>query len=303
MRLCRWLMGQRRPTIQPISDISQTPATVMSPEARAKEARLLLIQMREAQLVDPDWICDKCQRLAELTLSRTTEQVVAVPPADNTVFLPSEQWRHLSNGARHEFTVSVSAPPHLELAGATFSSVDALFQGVHFNLPAALAVGGALDGDAQTASRLWSEGALQAARARAAAVATLDRTRRAVLTQLDSGLTMLACQLLMYAANEEARSSLLSTGEHPIEQTFDGPEGDLPGMSTCAGPALPRRVGLPCCSPSHRTRTPLTRRCTVCVLHPRLVRGRRLLGALPPAAPGCRRPRRRHHRHEREAQP
>ena len=59
------------------------------------------------------------------------------------------------------------------------------------------------------------------------ALATLDRSRPGPFTQIDSALALLACQLLMLGGNEEGRELLLRTGEAPIEEFCDRPEGEF----------------------------------------------------------------------------
>ena len=71
--------------------------------------------------------------------------------------------------------------------------------------------------------RRSSSGAVE----RPAAYATLERSRPGPFTQIDSALALLACQLLMLGGNEEGRELLLRTGEAPIEEYCDRPEGEF----------------------------------------------------------------------------
>jgi hypothetical protein len=163
---------------------------------------------------------------------------------------PGRDWRSLSNFAHREFAVDI-ATDHLSLRGS-FSSVEGLFQGLKFNLTEQFACGGLLVGakagsileplkagitakleEKLAASPENMEGfvALQSCRLllRAAPgatgvpeLATLQRRRGSTLAQADAGLTLLACQLFMYAQSAAARELLAATADLHLEEFNDG---------------------------------------------------------------------------------
>jgi hypothetical protein len=56
---------------------------------------------------------------------------------------------------------------------------------------------------------------------------TLKRRRSMPFTQLDLALCLFACQLLMLGQNAEGRNLLLETGDAPLEEYCDKPEGEV----------------------------------------------------------------------------
>ena len=183
------------------------------------------------------------------------------PPDDIIVFKsaypPGSEWCFLSNLARREFFVDLQLP-HLSVKG-TFSSVEALYQGLKFDAPEQFAIGGALEGEAGMAalegakpgsaakvtksyekcggasegvltvmiSRCFGD-ALARLRRQAPPLALLDRPRpNAPPTQLDAMMGLLACQLTMLSQNADARELLLKTGDALLEEYTEEANGEL----------------------------------------------------------------------------
>ena len=204
-----------------------------------------------------------CKELGAATASRCAEEVppkakaiifkaaVPKPPANES------KWRYLSNLATREFQVRLPIPSHPATKGCTYTCVEALYQSLKFNLAAEFAKGGALEGRkgkdllnavkpgfkdkakakeeagaaegyvALIVSRLWGDELQQARDFAPASLSKLDRVRPAAFTQIDSGLALLACQLLMLAQNVEATSLLVETEDKALEEFCDRAEGEF----------------------------------------------------------------------------
>lgn len=215
----------------------------------------VLEQMLAGGGQDQQTFKDCCKKLTELTKIRMEGSAgvandVIIFKADHP---PGSDWRYLSNMAGHEFRVDVDVQ-HLKLS-ETFGSVEALYQGLKFNLPREFASGGALSGEVGAAklalvkpdiaeklkkkaekgpaagwiawycSRELVDDKLATVRASDPALATLDRS--CACTPIDLALLLLACQLSMLAGNENARQLLERTGEAPLEEFCDNPKGEL----------------------------------------------------------------------------
>ena len=175
-----------------------------------------------------------------------------------------EKWRHLSNWAHRDFPVKVKIPAEEGSAetGFTgvdgrFASVESLYQALKFNQVELFTKGAIFnDGDntvdlldkvkpgfkkkfdrrkeangptvgfiALQVSQLWGEtfDALK----QAAELERFERARPAAFTQIDSGLCLLACQLLMLSVSSLAQRLLLETGDQMLEEFTDFREGDF----------------------------------------------------------------------------
>jgi len=220
--------------------------------------KAIALRLQAGGLDDAGKVGEWCKQLGNLTAARCSDAASVPPRADLIIFKaavpPGSGWRYLSNFAGRNFEVDVSNA-YLRVVG-TFGCVESLYQGLKFNLVEQFARGGKLDGEeavrvletikpgiaakyekkqgegpadgfvALNVSLLWGD-KLAAVRASSPELATLDRSRPAAFTQIDSGLILLACQLLMFSQSAPARELLLSTSEQPLEEFSDRPEGEF----------------------------------------------------------------------------
>ena len=166
-------------------------------------------------------------------------------------------WRHLSNLYAREFDVPLRVADGLVDRNSgnlyTFPSVEALYQGLKMSHTAEFRQGGELEGDrgvqlmetsggqpsfGKTTSKSVGRGftgmvamrLLKALRPNPHGLSGAHKlitesvahlrglTMRARLSENDSGLMLLACQLLMYSQNEDARRLLEATGDRRLEE-------------------------------------------------------------------------------------
>ena len=216
-------------------------------------SRLLLLHLVPAWLRSwPTWLLR--------TLNRRLQLLQTVRFKSN--FPKDSEYRRLSNFCSREFTVLL--PQLVSPRPVTFSSVEALYQGLKFTLTEQFGCGHLLDGERGVDTLVAAKG--ESANKYRAAIQSgfagklpcmiekavkppkerpdhmdgvLEKlqqqpgleafARRVTLKQNDKALVLLACQLFMYSENESARVLLLSTGRYRLEEHDD--TGDFWSLS------------------------------------------------------------------------